>query len=55
LLLHPLYILKVSWNEDSLMEKNERQALFEVIKLIFDILETKEEYVNLPKPRAGYV
>ena len=45
---------EISWNDYSLTKNFGKKDLIELIALIHEILETKEEYNNLPKPRASY-
>lgn len=47
-------IRELSW-EDGITNKDERaDRLRELIKLIIDVIESKEEYKKLPPPRGGY-
>jgi hypothetical protein len=47
--------VKELWWEDEIMNPNdEANKLRELIQLIRDIVESKEEYKELPKPTSGY-
>ena len=47
--------IKELWWEDEIKNKNkEADKLRELIKLIRDIIESKEEYKKLPEPTSGY-
>lgn len=50
-------IKNVTWNAGDLYHKRFRDAvhLKELCDLIIEIIESKPEYKNLPKPRGGYV
>ena len=61
---YPSYYFKVEYNsqikelwwEDEIHNKDEKaDRLRELIKLITDIVESKEEYKKLPSPRSGYI
>ncbi|OGO19021.1 MAG: hypothetical protein A2144_06855 [Chloroflexi bacterium RBG_16_50_9] len=61
---HPGYYFKVEyasrvkelWWEDDVTNQNEKaDRLRELIKLIRDIVESREEYQKLPPPRGGYM
>lgn len=61
---HSSYYFKVEYNskvkelrwEDEISNKNEKaDKLRELIKLIRDIIESKEEYQKLPEPASGYI
>ena len=48
--------IKELWWEDEIKNENmEADKLRELIKLIRDIIESKEEYKQLPPPRGGYL
>lgn len=48
-------IKELSW-EDEITNKDERaDRLRELIKLIIDVIESKEEYKKLPSPTGGYL
>lgn len=48
--------VKELWWEDEITNENEKaDKLRELIKLIRDIIESKEEYKKLPPPRGGYI
>ena len=48
--------IKELWWEDKITNKDEKaDKLRELIKLIRDIIESKEEYKKLPPPRGGYL
>ena len=48
--------IKELWWEDEIKNDNiEADKLRELIKLIRDIIESKEEYKQLPPPRGGYL
>ena len=48
--------IKELWWEDEIKNENvEADRLRELIKLIRDIIESKEEYQKLPKPTSGYL
>lgn len=48
--------IKELWWEDEIVQEDEKaDKLRELIKLIMDIVESKEEYQKLPKPRSGYL
>ena len=48
-------IKKVEWTDESYFEGDTRQNIDELLILIRDILESKEEYQNLPEPQAFYL
>ena len=61
---HSSYYFKVEYDskvkelrwEDKITNEDEKaNKLRELIKLIRDIVESKEEYKELPEPRSGYV
>jgi hypothetical protein len=61
---HSSYYFKVEYDskvkelrwEDKITNKDEKaDKLRELIKLIRDIIESKEEYQKLPKPTSGYL
>jgi hypothetical protein len=47
----------VKWDAEEIYRKrnNEATALKELCDLIIEIIESKPEYKNLPKPRGGYL
>ena len=48
--------IKELWWEDEIMNENEEASrLREFIQLIRDIIESKEEYKELPEPTSGYL
>ncbi len=48
--------IKELWWEDEITNKDEKaDKLRELIKLIWDIIESKEEYKKLPEPTSGYM
>jgi hypothetical protein len=61
---YPSYYFKVEYNsqvkelrwEDEIIEEDEKaNRLRELISLIRDIVESKEEYKELPEPTSGYL
>jgi hypothetical protein len=61
---YPSYFFRVEYNsqvkelfwEDKIInESEEADRLRELIRLIIDIIEAKEEYQNLPSPKGGYI
>ncbi len=47
---------KELWWEDEIQNENiKADKLRELIKLIWNIIESKEEYKKLPEPRSGYL
>ena len=48
--------VKELWWEDKIINENEKAGnLRELIKLIKDIIEAKEQYQKLPEPTSGYM
>ena len=48
--------VKELWWEDNIINQDEKaEKLRELIKLIKDIIESKEEYKKLPSPSSGYL
>ena len=43
------------WNDDITNEDEKAAKLRELIRLIKDIIESREEYQKLPRPRGGYL
>ncbi|MFC1991901.1 hypothetical protein ACFLVC_04190 [Chloroflexota bacterium] len=48
-------IKELRWEDKITNEDNEADRLRELIKLITDIIESKEEYQKLPEPTGGYM
>ncbi|MFC2015244.1 hypothetical protein ACFLUP_04565 [Chloroflexota bacterium] len=48
-------IKELRWEDKITNENNEADNLRELIKLIRDIIESKEEYQKLPEPTGGYM
>jgi hypothetical protein len=48
-------IKKLSWNNDIVYVDEKAGKLNELIRLITDIISSKEEYQKLPEPRGGYL
>ena len=49
-------IKEVSWDDNSLFEnENIEKGLNDISGLIIEIIESKDEYKNLPTPRGGYL
>ncbi len=48
-------IKELSWGDNITNEDEKAEKLRELIKLIIDIIESKEEYKKLPEPRGGYL
>lgn len=48
--------VKELWWDDNITNEDEKaERLRELIRLIIDIIESKEEYKKLPSPRGGYL
>ena len=48
--------VKELWWNDGIINRDEKaEKLRELIRLIIDIIESKEEYKKLPSPRGGYI
>ncbi|MFC2005181.1 hypothetical protein ACFLUY_03040 [Chloroflexota bacterium] len=47
-------ITELRWEDEIKNENKEADKLRELIRLIRDIIESKEEYKELPKPTGGY-
>ena len=43
------------WNDEIVNRDEKAERLRELIRLIIDIIESKEEYKKLPSPRGGYM
>jgi len=43
------------WNDDMINRDEKAEKLRELIRLIIDIIESKEDYRELPSPRGGYI
>jgi len=48
-------VKELSWEDDIINEDKKAEKLRELINLIRDIVESKEEYKQLPSPRGGYI
>jgi len=48
-------VKELSWEDNITNEDKKAEKLRELIKLIRDIIESKEEYKQLPPPRGGYI
>jgi len=48
-------VKELSWEDNIINEDKKAEKLRELIKLIRDIIESKEEYKQLPPPRGGYI
>ena len=48
-------IKELSWDDELIYKDEKADRLREVIKLIRDIIESKEEYKELPEPTSGYL
>ena len=48
--------IKTLWWEDNIINEDEKaDKLRELIQLIKDIIESKDEYQKLPEPKSGYM
>ncbi len=52
---HDSKIKELWWDDDITNRDEKAEKLRELIELIRNIIETKEEYTKLPTPRGGYV
>lgn len=48
-------VKELFWEDKIINESEEADRLRELIRLIIDIIEAKEEYKNLPAPKGGYI
>lgn len=48
-------VKELSWEDNNTIENEDAQKLRELISLIREIAETREEYIKLPPPRGGYL
>jgi len=48
-------VKELSWEDEIVNEDKKAEKLRELINLIRDIIESKEEYKQLPPPKGGYI
>jgi len=48
-------VKELRWEDNIINEDKKAEKLRELINLIRDIIESKEEYKQLPSPRGGYI
>jgi len=48
-------VKELSWEDNIINQDKKAEKLRELINLITDIVESKEEYKQLPPPRGGYI